>query len=93
MPPMGRTACVALDMVFSLWQHAMLARPTENGQKQPSAISVFERFKMKFDWHGGEISGATEIDADYKNTQKMFGVSCLASVAQISSLTVMSWHG
>lgn len=26
---------------------------------------------MKFDWHGGEISRATEIDADYRNTQNV----------------------
>jgi len=26
---------------------------------------------MKFDWHGGEISRTTEIDADYKNTQNV----------------------
>lgn len=26
---------------------------------------------MKFDWHGGTISLATEIDADYKNTQNV----------------------
>jgi len=26
---------------------------------------------MKFDWHGAEISRATEIDADYRNTQNV----------------------
>lgn len=26
---------------------------------------------MKFDWHGGEISRATEVDANYRNTQNV----------------------
>jgi hypothetical protein len=26
---------------------------------------------MKFDWHGGEISRSTEIDAGYKKTQNV----------------------
>ncbi|MES2348438.1 MAG: DUF6434 domain-containing protein [Pseudomonadota bacterium] len=26
---------------------------------------------MKFDWHGGTISPATEIDSGYKNTQNV----------------------
>jgi hypothetical protein len=26
---------------------------------------------MKFDWHGGTISLATEIDSDYKSTQNV----------------------
>jgi hypothetical protein len=26
---------------------------------------------MKFDWHGGMISPATESDADYRNTQNV----------------------
>jgi hypothetical protein len=26
---------------------------------------------MRFDWHGGEISRATAIDGDYKNTQNV----------------------
>jgi hypothetical protein len=26
---------------------------------------------MKFDWHSGEISRATEIDSDYRNTQNV----------------------
>ena len=26
---------------------------------------------MTFDWHGGEISRTTEVDADYKNTQNV----------------------
>jgi hypothetical protein len=26
---------------------------------------------MEFDWHGGEISRATEIDANYRNTQNV----------------------
>lgn len=26
---------------------------------------------MKFDWHGGEISRATEVDSDYGNTQNV----------------------
>lgn len=30
-----------------------------------------ERLHMKFDWHGGEISRTTAIDADYRNTQNV----------------------
>lgn len=31
---------------------------------------------MKFDWHGGEISRATEIDSAYRNTQNVRRFLC-----------------
>ena len=30
-----------------------------------------ETLHMNFDWHGGKISRATEIDANYRNTQNV----------------------